>query len=188
MPIPPLGPAGVLPEGRHQCTLDEVEEAFVDSPDFAGSATRKEIFGDFIAALGVLRKFDAGIIERAWIGGAFASGSVDPDDLDVTFVLNEKSYLSLSNRSRLKIMRVCKDEGFKKTMKLRVDGFAFVHEMIALPWVKAWISDAATPYLGSRGAWDDWWSRRRVHGAKGAPPVVADAELVRGYLEVIFDG
>ena len=95
MPIPPFGPTGVIPEGRHQCTLDEVEQSLVKDAQFGASTTRQAIFADFRAAIGQLERIDAGLIENARIGGGFTSTNSDPSDLDVTFILNEEKICGL---------------------------------------------------------------------------------------------
>ena len=142
MPIPAFDSEGVLPEGRHQCSIDEIEESLVDDPQFESSSTRRKIFSDFRAAEGLLASFDQNLIERIWIGGGFASTSQNPEDIDVTFMLNEKSYLELSNRAKERLSKLCRKGGFKAT-NLDVDGFFFVHELNAMPWAGAWLGDSA---------------------------------------------
>lgn len=186
MAIPPLGSDGLLPLGRHTCTLDEVEAAFVSAQSFATSSTRANVFADLLAAIALLQEeFDTGLIERMWIGGTFASAKEDPSDVDVTFLLSGAVHTSLSGSKRDRLAKLLRVGGFA-SLDLSVDGFMLVRQRVANPWLKDGVSEDAAPYMARRGAWDDWWSRHRVHGAKGAPPLEQDADPVRGYLEVVI--
>lgn len=187
MVLPSFGVGGELPHGRHACTLDEFESALVLNPVFAGSATRQRIFEDFLSAIDLLRSFDDDLLERAWVGGGFASGKLDPSDIDVTFVIAADRHRSLSRRKRDQIAKLCRKDGFAP-LDLLVDGFLIVRERFANPWQGGGVIEEAQSYATARGAWDDWWTRSRNVGAKDQDPVLDDADPVRGYVEVILNG
>lgn len=185
MGIPTFEQSGHLPIGRHACTLDEFEAAFVDAPNFATSTTRQPLFGDFLAAMEWLRtQYASDLVERAWVGGGFASDRLDPADIDVTFVLSDTAHQGLGDVKQGRLRKLLRRGGFK-SVGLSVDGFMMIRERIALPWFGSGVGDAGQDYFLKRGAWDDWWSRDRAHVAAGDRPVIADAEPVRGYVEVI---
>lgn len=188
MPIPALL-GGQLPEGRHCASLDEFEIAFVLDPAFAASTTRSPAFADLLSALDLLNVYHHALVERMWMGGTFTSGKLDPSDIDVTFLLNEAIYNSLSKKVQARIFRLGrKGKGFVE-VGLVVDAFFLVRSRIANPWSgPGEVSDSASSYMGIRGAWDDWWSRDRRIGAKDTAPLVEDSDPVRGYVEVIFNG
>lgn len=185
--LPKFSGDGSMPDGRHACTLDEFEETFVLNSNFESSATRKRIFEDFLSAIELLRDFDDQLLERAWIGGGFASAKLDPSDIDVTFILDADRHRSLSGRQRDRIAKLCRKRGFEP-LDLLVDGFFFVRERFANPWQGGGVVEEARNYATARGAWDDWWTRSRNVGGKDDDPALEDADPVRGYVEVIFDG
>lgn len=181
--------ADQLPQGRHCATLDEFEQAFVLDAAFAASTTRTQAFADLLAALELLEQYETALVERMWLGGTFVSGKLDPGDIDVTFLLNEERYDSLSKTVQRRLFRLGRrGKGFAEA-GLVVDAFFLVRSRIANPWSgPGEVSDSASTYMGIRGAWDDWWSRDRRIGLKDAPPLVEDADPVRGYVEVIVNG
>jgi hypothetical protein len=187
MTIPALTPLGFLPEGRHVCTLEDLESQFATNVLFSASVGRVRILGDLLSALALLRNFDAQLVERIWIGGSYATTKVEPSDIDVTFILNASSYASLSGSKKDKIAKLCRKGGFEG-VGLKVDGFFFARERIANPWDGPGVGRHAQGYASIRGAWDDWWTRNRSAGTKEDEPMVEDADPVRGYLEVILNG
>lgn len=185
MGVPAFESTGMLPLGRHTCDIADFERSFVLDPRFSTSTTRAPIFSDFLSAVGFLRdQFAADLIERVWIGGGFTTSKPDPADIDVTFVLSWDSYNSLSGTQRRKLSKLLRAGGFK-AIGLSVDGFMMVRERVAQPWAGAGLGAAGADYFPIRGAWDDWWSRTRVHSLPDTPPKIEDAEPVRGYMEVI---
>ena len=185
MGIPPFGASGHLPRGRHACDLDEFEAAFVTAPQFATSSKRASLFADLLSALDWLAdRYSPDLVERAWVGGGFASDKLDPTDIDVTFILSHETHAALGEDQKRRLEKLLRRGGFKG-IGLSVDGFMMIRERIALPWFGSGVGDAGQDYFLKRGAWDDWWSRDRAHVAAGEPPVVEDADPVRGYVEVI---
>lgn len=187
MGLPPFNEDGRLPEGRHVCDLDEFESVFVLDSEMLASSTRQGIFADLLTAIGILQAMHKELIERLWVGGGYASARLDPSDVDATFLLNQVAHDSLSNSQRKKIAGLLKWGGFKR-LDLKVDGFLLVRKRFAMPWEGAGVTSESTPYVSVRGAWDDWWVRERLHGAKGQTPLIQDSDPVRGYVEVIISG
>lgn len=187
MGVPAFEPSGLLPHGRFACDLDEFERSFVLDARFAGSTTRRRLFGDFRSALAVVQAIAPGGVERVWLGGGFTSAKRDPSDIDATFILNAAVHDALDTTSRERLEALLSHGGFKG-LDLSVDGFMLVRQEIASPWTReGGIRQTATPYLVKRGAWDDWWSRHRVYGTADERPKVEDSPPRRGYVEVIID-
>lgn len=185
MSIPSLEPSGFLPLGRFPCTLDELEAEFVDSPTFTGSATRSEVFADFLSVVGMLRAFDASLVERAWIGGSFVTNKPNPDDIDCLFILSGDRYEALpSNRKRNQVRRFNRKGWVRESLNLRVEAFVLIRVPFANPWEGDGVRAEARPYTQVRGAWDDWWLRTRTGEGPDEEPRVESAEPRRGYLEV----
>ena len=118
------------------------------------------------------------------MGGGFISAKLSPSDLDVTFIVSAEVHGSLSNSKRQKIAKLC------RRAYASVDAFIVARRRIANPWShqRGEIKDEVTGYAGLRGAWDDWWVRDRIHGKKEEGPILADADPVRGYVEVMLSG
>ena len=186
MSIPAFASTGMLPLGRHSCDLSEFEAVFVTASRFRGSSSRVELFADFLSAVQFLREeFSDELVECVWIGGGFTTAKIDPTDIDVTFILNWSAYDSLSNSKRGKLSKLLRAGGFKR-LALSVDGFMMVRERVAQPWAGAGLGSDGADYFPLRGAWDDWWSRDRAHTTSDSPPVIEDADPVRGYVEVMI--
>jgi len=175
----------MLPLGRYICDLTEFEHAFVLDKRFEGSSKRKPLFAELLSAINYLGgKFSPDLVERVWVGGGFTTAKKEPTDIDVTFILNHDAYAGLSKNQRANLGKLLRADGFKGIGLSSVDGFMMVRERIALPWAGAGLGTGGAEYFPIRGAWDDWWSRDRASVPAGAAPVVADAEPVRGYVEV----
>lgn len=176
--IPALDPAtGWLPLGRHPCTQGEIEAAFVTAPEFSTSPTRPQIWRDWLTGLQVLQR--AVLVHGAWLGGSFTTSKVDPEDLDVTFLINGEDMRGRTPQEQTVITLFGSSQ--VKALGLRLDTYAIAWEGVPLPWQHAaQIHDA---YFWARGCWDDWWQRIRV-GPQSSPPTLADAPPRRGYLEV----
>jgi hypothetical protein len=187
MSVPAFEPTGLLPHGRFACDVEEFERVFVLDSHFDDSETRQQLFADFRSALALLQAIAPGIVERIWFGGGFTTGKMDPADIDATFLLNAEVHDHLDDEARGRLETLLTHGGFKG-IGLSVDGFMLVRRPAANPWQNdGGVRANATPYLAKRGAWDDWWSRHRVHGTPEEKPKVEDAPPRRGYVEVIID-
>lgn len=185
MPIPDLSAEGMLPLGRFSCTLEALEDRFVDDPQFVTSSTRSQIFEDFLAVVGLLRAFAPDLIECVWIGGSFVTDRLDPDDIDCLFVLHGPTFDALpSNAARSRVKRFNTKDYVRSQLNMRVESFLLIRVPFANPWTKGGVHPEAAPYTQVRGAWDDWWLRTRTGEAPDEPPRIESAEPRRGYLEV----
>lgn len=179
--IPCLDPeTGLLPLGRHVCAADEVEIAFVKDIAFAGSATRQGLWGDWNAALATLE--GAVTVHAAWLGGSFTTSKMDPDDIDVTFIINGDDYLQRSPADKQVVSLFLGGGQVRAQLGLRVDTFVITWQR----YLQGPILPVQMEYFGARGYWDDWWQRHRLAPKTNppTPPTPGDAVPRRGYLEV----
>jgi hypothetical protein len=175
----------MLPLGRFPCTLEQLEDVFVDGEGFVGSATRDAVFGDFLTTIELLRAFSPDLLESVWIGGSFVTSKPDPDDIDCLFVLNGPAFDALpSNSKRDKVRRFNRKGYLRDSHGLRVESFLLVRIPFANPWERGGVHPDAAPYVQVRGAWDDWWLRTRTGEGPDDEPRLESAEPRRGYLEV----
>jgi hypothetical protein len=81
MPLPTLTEHGLLPEGVHDCTLEEARRGFGNGPE------RQHLWSKFIAFLEVVRT--AGIFKSVIVDGSFISAEDFVLDIDVALVVEE---------------------------------------------------------------------------------------------------
>lgn len=176
----------VLPLGRHAVELSDLVTAFVESPDFKESRSRRVIWEHFTTANDLLQSVVT--VHSAWIGGSFTTSKLNPRDIDVVYVVNAEDRASRTAKERRVIdafVRRVKDPVSGRTVPehgLLVDSFL-------LDW-SAHLPPRSTNadyqgYAELRGYWDDWWTRQR-NGKKTDAPTRLDALPARGYLEVQF--
>lgn len=84
MPIPQLLSDGLLPEGVHECTIEEVIERF---GRFQESDRRPMLARELAAYFTELRS--AGIGKYLIVDGSFVTGKPRPDDVDLLLVLRD---------------------------------------------------------------------------------------------------
>jgi hypothetical protein len=77
--IPPFTSDGVLPVGKHECTLQDIERAF------GFSETRAAILAGFRMALKTIPFLDAA--EYCLVDGSFVENKRDPGDIDLVLVV-----------------------------------------------------------------------------------------------------
>jgi hypothetical protein len=82
MPIPPLDDQGFLPEGVHDCALDETKSRF---GSFQQSDRRPTLFGKLQKMIAEIQSTHIG----RWlvIDGSFVTGKADPNDIDLILVV-----------------------------------------------------------------------------------------------------
>lgn len=173
--IPTLEASGLLPPGRFRTTVDEVEARFVTSAEFASSATREDVWQNFLELVALIKKLRVRV-PAAWIGGSFTTASLDPPDADVS-ILIDRSKIS-STDTYPKVLRLV---GNTKKQGLALDAFVIQW------WPEGDDTRIPSGYLLERGKWDDFW-QRHVPKAERVPAQRHHAMPVRGYLEVILDG
>lgn len=173
--IPAFDATGRLPRGRWVTDVNEVHQAFVDAPQFAGSSTRSEVWRKFQTALTAVRKRRTPI-PAAFMSGSFISNVLDPGDIDAAVIVDvsEANPITLGVLTRL-------FDGFRDPFKLDLDLFM-------IQWSPDGSQDGQSPpYHWQRGKWDDFW-QRYVPKPERPKQVRAHAMPVRGYLEVVIDG
>jgi hypothetical protein len=82
MPIPALTADGLLPEGVHDCTLEEVREQF---EQFQRTDARCRLFERLEALVHEARR--TGFVVAIIVDGSFVTGTETPNDVDVIIVL-----------------------------------------------------------------------------------------------------
>lgn len=82
MPIPALTLDGILPEGVHDCTLEEIGERF---GAFRGSDVRVRLSETLKAYLKELGK--TGFAVAAIIDGSFVTSKPEPEDIDLIVIV-----------------------------------------------------------------------------------------------------
>lgn len=179
---------GHLPPGRYRTTLAEVHERFVLHPQFANSLTRRSIWSGFLNYVATWRGAEEAvdsdpILQSVWLAGSFASATQDPDDLDVTPVVDREALLSVQGRPGSKRLRKLIGHRSAVTAAFRVEPFVLEWVPAASTLRPTAVGSSVRDYLERRGALDDWWQRVRPDGPKQAPEV-GHALPRRGYLEV----
>ncbi|MDX1943957.1 MAG: nucleotidyltransferase domain-containing protein [Pirellulaceae bacterium] len=81
MPIPSLNADGFLPEGIHDCTLDELEARF---GQFQDSDRRCRLFEKFREYVREARS--SGVVKSLFVDGSFATGKPNPSDIDLIVI------------------------------------------------------------------------------------------------------
>lgn len=160
----------------------EVEAHFVTDPVWTPSTTRPTIWADWQQITAQARKIVP--IAAAWLGGSFLTDKLDPDDLDVVYLIDSRLLAGVTNplhRGFLGLL--AQGRALRALRGKRMDTFV-------ITWVPDPDATRVVPgfhdYIRDRGYWDDLW-QRRLSGPKTAPRVPSDALPKRGYLEVILD-
>jgi uncharacterized protein DUF6932 len=181
--LPCLDPiTGMLPLGRHACSAAEVEIAFVKDIAFFGSRTRPGLWSDWNDALATLQS--SVTVHAAWIAGSFTTAKPDPDDIDVTFIVNGEDYRQRGQQDQQIVSLFLGYGRVRATLGLRVDSYV-------IPWERylgSPLQQVHADYFWARGHWDDWWQRARQAPKANPPepPAPGDAVPRRGYLEVLL--
>lgn len=190
--IPATDPmSGYLPVGRYTCTLEEVQRVFVEDSQFAGSVTRRKLFAGLVRYMAEWERLEdmvgtSDVLRRIWVGGSFTTAKLDPDDVDVSPILDGPKLDAIKGKP-----------GCGKISKLFGNRESVVRDFGVEPFPVTWwpvttmhareISILEHDYVLVRGLMDDFWQRVRSSPVKG-PLTVADSAPRRGYLEVIRDG
>ena len=82
MLIPPFDQHGLLPEGIHDCNLDEIKARF---GSFQGSDRRPKLLQKLEALVTEVRS--ARLARCLLVDGSFATAKPDPNDIDLVLVL-----------------------------------------------------------------------------------------------------
>jgi len=158
MALPDLNPQGLLPEGVHPATEDELEARFV--VPFASSSTRQRIFENFcryrieVAALGVHA--------TQWVDGSFVDGlRLHPEDVDVVNFCGSSELNAVAPASQKLVQPLLNG---RESTRAEYDTHTFL--LVCFP--------AGHPFAANfearRKYWRDWFSRPQDYtGSKKIP-------------------
>ena len=186
--IPPLDPVtGQLPHGRFSCTLPEVKAAFVDDPAFASSGTRQLRFEKMVEYLFEWQRVESAagvgkILRDLWIGGSFTSAVLNPEDVDVSPIVDAEALDRLRGKPGSKNAKELFSQRTAVRMEYGVEPFVVLWRPVTVLKVRK-LDMHGHDYVATRGLMDDFWQRCAPPGPKG-PMTTASAGPARGYLEV----
>jgi hypothetical protein len=151
--IPGFNGDGVLPHGRYQATIDEVEHRFV--APFVASATRKNIYDGWRKRREELLSIVD--VEWEWVDGSFVTAKSNAGDIDVaTFIDGTKlAALTIPQRQRVSDLTI----GPHPRITFGCHSFLVVILDELHPQFSA--------YLQQCGYWDRQWSRDKTAPGKG---------------------
>ncbi|MEU5098407.1 hypothetical protein [Streptomyces sp. NPDC020996] len=183
-PLPAFNPSTECPPpGRFPLTWDEIESELVKADDFAESSTRSGLLEELRVHFALV-EMATGAVGRLWLAGSFVSGKLDPEDIDVTYLIPSDAYVramadpdTVDNLDNLGTKDWCVRQG------LRVD--AYVLRLAATEDFRALgVTGAMAPddhkVFESLGVYDEVWQRCRS-GPNGIPRGTR-----RGYVEVVL--
>ena len=87
----------MLPDGLHQCTIEEIQAQCVDA--FPHSNSRPQLFTGLRALVQVLST--DGIPADLWIDGSFVTMKLHPGDIDVLLYVSADTALTNTQEARL---------------------------------------------------------------------------------------
>lgn len=178
--IPDLTDAGLLPVGRFQCTMDEVQRRFVSDEEFGTSTTRADIWAKF-QVLVARAKNEKAKIPSAFVSGTFVTSKIDPSDIDASLLVDSSRVTNDQTRGRIQTAIEVAGDQFK------LDVFPIWWSPEPVDGGSLALTNEANVYLRDRGLWDDLW-QRNVAKAERRPFQRHHAFPQRGYLEVMIDG
>ena len=168
MTVPALdAKTGYLPHGRYRVTEDEVCARFVLASAFQGASTRASIWAEYEVARDLLKS--AIRVHGVWFGGSFTTDIVNPNDIDVVFLVSARDYARASTANK-QIVDSFVPQGSALGVMKRRHGLKLVDSFV-LNW-RPWPdpspnADAeAAQYCAARGKSDAlrerWLGQRRA--------------------------
>lgn len=182
---------GHLPVGRYSCSPEEAHTQLVEAPRFNNSQTRADLWENFeryLSRFFHLEEKYAGILpvpllDRVWLGGSFVSAKLDPRNVDATLLINSAAKDALRGKPGVGLFTKSRDSVLAE---YKVSRLFLNYEPVVHVFRLNEMEDSERNYLAGRGAWDDWWQRRRNDGDPEGP-TVDTCPPRRGYLEVVFE-
>ncbi|PJM97166.1 DUF6932 family protein [Streptomyces sp. CB01373] len=184
-PLPAFDPfTDCPPPGRFPLTWDEVETELVKAERFSDSVTRHGLIQELRHHFALV-EIAAATVGRLWLAGSFASGKLDPEDIDVTYLIPSEAYVRatedpevVDDLDNLGTKDWCVRHG------MRVDAYVLrlpeTTDFHALGLTGAMAPGDHKVFEGL-GVWDEIWQRCRS-GQSGIPYGVRR----RGYVEVLL--
>jgi hypothetical protein len=184
---------GHLPPGRFRVTLTEIHARFVAHDEFKTSPTRQAIWEGFVAYMTAWHRVEdrltaetggKPLVMCVWLGGSFVSRRWDPDNLDLTVLVDGELVDSCRGKPGIGgVRKLSHRDGMLATFKVspcivryRYFRSPFRPQLVGNPDIE--------DYVMLRGAFDDWWQRVRPDGEPKGEPTRETASVRRGYLEV----
>ncbi|MET9568013.1 hypothetical protein ABZY34_02500 [Streptomyces virginiae] len=171
---------------------DSAERLLVTGTRFSESRTRKTLWTGLEAYLSRFLELEdrhgealggQGLIHAVWLGGSFVSTKVNPQNIDLTVLIDEAASESIKGLSGTRWLI----SAFNRKARLTEFGVSPLRVGYR-PVVSVFRAELLDPrdqaYLRERGAWDDWWQRCRPDGVDKTEPTLETAMPQRGYLEV----
>lgn len=182
---------GHLPVGRYSCTPEEAHSQLVADARFANSQTRAQLWQNLEKYLalffGLERQYEdiltAPLLDRVWLGGSFVSAKLDPRNVDATLIVNQEAKKTLRGKAGVGLFTRSRESVLAE---YGISRLFLNYEPVVHVFRLNELEDSEKNYLAGRGAWDDWWQRRRGEGEREAPTLETCAPR-RGYLEVTFE-
>jgi hypothetical protein len=154
---------------------------FVTDPVFSASTTRTKIWSDYLRAYGSLNQVVP--VLAAWIGGSFPTAKVDPDDIDVLWIVDGRQYPTLTPPQGQVVAIFSQGKALRQATGLAVDTYILPWQPIPAPDLLG--NPEHVRLAVTRGYWDDFWLRQ-AQRSKLMPATAADSVPRRGYLEVTY--
>lgn len=177
---------GQLPPGRYRCSLEEVHAQLVAATDFASSETRMPLWTGLLRYLQDWERVhittEKVLLERLWIAGSFASSELNPQDVDVSPILDRAALDDVSGRPGSGMAKKLFTSRKDVRRRYGVEPFVILRQSSTTIMMKN-LTSTEYEYLAMRGLFDDFWLRQRHGSAKSA---MTESECLprRGYLEV----
>lgn len=171
------------PPGRFPLTWDEVESELVKATYFTESSTRGRLFGELQTHYAMV-ELTTGAVGRLWLAGSFVSGKVDPEDVDVTYLIPPDAYArAMADADTVDYLDNLGTKDWCARHGMRVDAY-----VLRLPETEDFRSLGVTGAMApgdhkvfeSLGVYDEVWQRCRS-GQNGVPD-----RARRGYVEVLL--
>lgn len=187
--IPALDSNGHLPLGRYLCSISELRETFVDHERFAESTSRAGLFAGllrYIRAWEVAQESVGGppVLRHLWVAGSFASSRLNPDDVDVSPVVDGEVLDGLAGRPGVGKVKRLFEQRDRVVREFGVEPFRIIWRPV-LSLDDNRVTPMQREYLLANGRYDDLWQRVRSQTEKGAFSS-QDCGARRGYLEVTW--
>ncbi|MFI7347120.1 DUF6932 family protein [Streptomyces sp. NPDC049936] len=171
------------PPGRFPLTWDEVESDLVKTECFTHSSTRGQLLGE-LRTHHALVELATGAVGRLWLAGSFVSGKVDPQDIDVTYLIPPGAYArAMADADVVDDLDNLGTKDWCTRHNMRVDAY-----VLCLPETEDFRSLGVAGAMASGdhkvfenlGVYDEVWQRCRS-GQNGIPEGAR-----RGYVEVLL--
>lgn len=168
--------SGKLPIGRFPVSLRDFELHFVDNFLFKESKTRRDRFNALQAILRIFENELKCKVLSLLIGGSFVTDKLDPNDIDVVFVIDFRSINTGKDLHALSI--------FFENNRQNVPVQCF--HLFWLPTTPAdpYQLETIIIYQQGRGQWDDFWLRDVPKELRQVPPHAEQSFHKKGYVEV----